>query len=382
MVFSKQIGGYTLGKKIGEGKYGTVRLVKRQGSDETFAIKIVDKEKLLSEDDWKRIRRETTVLTKLQHPNIINLFDVIETDQHICIVTEYANGGDLYEYITKQSHRRLSKSDAFGLFRQMVDAIDYCHSHFVVHRDLKPENVFLTHDHKIKIGDFGFARTFNPGDVLSTPCGSFAYAAPEVIAGRNYLGPSSDVWSLGCILYAMLTGKFPFEGNNNVETIMRVKEGKFNDNPHLHNNEIRDFLREIFRPIPAQRLTARQIAEHSIMWQEKSLLAKLLHPFAVKLSQKKSQNALEVTLRKSFSESELRSSGDSLGSSTRNSPLPKMRQMTSKKEAIPPQNRGLPGPEEETKMEAPETDDTQDYAPRRSFSSSDVRSTMMILPPT
>lgn len=132
----------------------------------------------------------------LKHSNVVGLFDVIENRSYICIVMEFAAGGELFDYITKQT--KLSDFEAHNFFIQFLDALSYCHAQRIVHRDLKAENVFLDSNMQtIKIGDWGFASVFSPGSTIETACGSLDYAAPEILSGRPHVGPEVDVWALG-----------------------------------------------------------------------------------------------------------------------------------------------------------------------------------------
>ena len=162
---------YKINKRLGEGRFGKVVLAEDEAVQQ-YAIKCIRKSRIENERDFQRIRRETKILASLRHPNLVKLYEVLETEKAIYIVMEYASGGDLYQKIISAPHQRLPLDVSLRLFRQMMDALQYCHSHFVVHRDLKPENILLDKTGLVKIGDFGFSRTFNPLDVgLQTSCG-------------------------------------------------------------------------------------------------------------------------------------------------------------------------------------------------------------------
>ena len=176
------------------------------------AIKILDLQEIAKKSRTgktvpqlrERVLREVSILQHLQHENIVRLFDAIEDGHKIYIVMELAEGGELFDYLAAQ--RRLSESQARLFFRQLVSVIEYCHANFVIHRDLKLENILLDKSLNLKVVDFGLSNFITPGKLLETHCGSYHYTAPEVMDGGGYTGPSSDIWSLGVILYAFVFG--------------------------------------------------------------------------------------------------------------------------------------------------------------------------------
>lgn len=169
----------------------------------------------------ERITREIKILKKVRHPNVIQLYEVsfphphstpfkiIETDKELYMVMEYANGGELFDYIV--SHQRLNEKQACKFYHELISGIEYLHKSGVCHRDLKPENLLLDFDKTLKIVDFGLSNMYEKGETLKTACGSPCYAAPEMIAGKRYNGLQTDLWSSGVVLYAMVCGYLPFE---------------------------------------------------------------------------------------------------------------------------------------------------------------------------
>lgn len=180
---------YDLGETIGKGHYAVVKLARHVFTGEKVAVKVIDKTKL---DDVSRAHlfQEVRCMKLVQHPNVVRLYEVIDTQTKLYLVLEWGDGGDLYDYIMKQD-RGLGEDLARGYFAQIVQAISYCHKLHVVHRDLKPENVVFFENIKIvKLTDFGFSNKFVPGRKLDTSCGSLAYSAPEILLGDSYDAPA------------------------------------------------------------------------------------------------------------------------------------------------------------------------------------------------
>ena len=249
----KVVGNYTLGKVIGEGifsllflsqiilyfpgAYGKVRLGTHRLTSSRVAVKQIPK--ALS----ATLTREIHHHRQLHHPHVAQLYEVIATENSIWLVTELCSGGELFDYLTEKG--RASEEEARHIFGQICLAVNYLHEKGIVHRDLKLENVLLDERCRIKLGDFGFTREFDRGSYLETYCGTTGYASPEMLEGKKYLGPGNpfipprfdranispevDVWSLGVILYCLLTGGLPFDDDN--ESVMRamVIKGEFED---------------------------------------------------------------------------------------------------------------------------------------------------------
>lgn len=249
---------------LGHGSFAKVRLALHVKSGFVYAMKIIRKPEDLEEQNagYKRIRREVDNMRILNHQNIIELVEVFQTKRFICIVMEYCSVGDLFEYVAKK--KRLEEKEALRLFDQILSAVNYCHQKRVVHRDLKPENIFLDKNLNVRLGDFGFSRSFDPSQPrLSTCCGSFGFAAPELLLGEKYVGPSADIWSLGVILYMMICGVNPFNlekvgEDKNAELNMLL--GKYEDSPYL-SEFTRNLLDRIFDPKPENRITGEELEQ-------------------------------------------------------------------------------------------------------------------------
>ncbi|MXQ87451.1 hypothetical protein E5288_WYG000115 [Bos mutus] len=186
----------------------------------------------------------------------VKLFEVIETDKTLYLIMEYASGGEVFDYLV--AHGRMKEKEARAKFRQIVSAVQYCHQKRIVHRDLKAENLLLDADMNIKIADFGFSNEFTVGSKLDTFCGSPPYAAPELFQGKKYDGPEVDVWSLGVILYTLVSGSLPFDGQNLKELRERVLRGKYRI-PFYMSTDCENLLKRFLVLNPIKRGTLEQI---------------------------------------------------------------------------------------------------------------------------
>ena len=261
----KIIGHYILGKTIGEGTFGKVKLGRHTLTDEKVAVKILEKERIKDVSDVERVAREIHILKLIRHPNIIQLYEVssnqiIETPKHLFLIMEYASGGELFDYIVTKT--RLDEKEACCFFQQIVSGIEYIHKLGVVHRDLKPENLLLDCNKNIKIVDFGLSNTYKPNELLQTACGSPCYAAPEMIAGKKYVGLKVDLWSSGVILYAMLSGYLPFEDPNTSELYRKILNCEY-EIPEWISSLGRDIITLILDTNPETRYTIGKIRGHS-----------------------------------------------------------------------------------------------------------------------
>ncbi|XP_014348400.1 MAP/microtubule affinity-regulating kinase 3a isoform X3 [Latimeria chalumnae] len=249
------IGNYRLLKTIGKGNFAKVKLARHILTGREVAIKIIDKTQL-NPTSLQKLFREVRIMKILNHPNIVKLFEVIETEKTLYLVMEYASGGEVFDYLV--AHGRMKEKEARAKFRQIVSAVQYCHQKYIVHRDLKAENLLLDADMNIKIADFGFSNEFTVGNKLDTFCGSPPYAAPELFQGKKYDGPEVDVWSLGVILYTLVSGSLPFDGQNLKELRERVLRGKYRI-PFYMSTDCENLLKRFLVLNPVKRGTLEQI---------------------------------------------------------------------------------------------------------------------------
>lgn len=213
---------FTVIKKLGKGTYGKVQLAINKETGQEVAIKTIKKTKIENEQDLQRVRREIQIMSSIEHPHIIHIYEVFENKDKIVLIMQYAPGGELYEYVSRS--KVLDDSEARRLFRQIATAIYYCHQNKICHRDLKLENILLDEKNNAKLADFGLSNIFDKKRQLKTFCGSPLYASPEIVQGSPYEGPEVDCWSLGVLLYTLVYGAMPFDGSNFKRLVKQISE--------------------------------------------------------------------------------------------------------------------------------------------------------------
>ncbi|XP_012738370.1 serine/threonine-protein kinase BRSK2 isoform X5 [Fundulus heteroclitus] len=256
---SQYVGPYRLEKTLGKGQTGLVKLGVHCITGQKVAIKIVNREKL-SESVLMKVEREIAILKLIEHPHVLKLYDVYENNKYLYLVLEHVSGGELFDYLVKKG--RLTPKEARKFFRQIISALDFCHSHSICHRDLKPENLLLDEKNNIRIADFGMASLQVGDSLLETSCGSPHYACPEVIRGERYDGRRADVWSCGVILFALLVGALPFDHDNLRQLLEKVKSGVFHM-PHFIPPDCQALLKGMIEVNPDKRLTLEAIQKHT-----------------------------------------------------------------------------------------------------------------------
>lgn len=245
-------------KKLGQGTYGKVQLGINKETGQEVAIKTIKKCKIETEADLIRIRREIQIMSSVQHPNIIHIYEVFENWEKMVLVMEYAAGGELYDYLSER--KVLSEQEARRIFRQIATAVFYCHKHKICHRDLKLENILLDQVGNAKIADFGLSNVFDEQRLLSTFCGSPLYASPEIVKGTPYHGPEVDCWSLGVLLYTLVYGAMPFDGSNFKQLVKQISQSDYFEpkKPSPASPLIRDML----TACPGRRADIEKICSH------------------------------------------------------------------------------------------------------------------------
>ena len=250
---------YIILKDLGHGSYGQVKKVKHKKMNEVRAMKITNKKSVSS-------KYEIEILRKISHPNITNIFEIFEDSKKYYIIMEFLEGGELFDAIT--SIGSFSEESACQIMKQILSAIFYLHSSNIVHRDLKPENIMLLQkpqndNYHIKLIDFGTAKEFKPGKKMCKFIGTSYYIAPEVLKERY--DEKCDVWSCGIILYILLCGYPPFNGNTNVEIFQAIQ----NQNPIFTGeeweditSEAKDLIKLMLKKNPNERWSAEQCLKH------------------------------------------------------------------------------------------------------------------------
>jgi serine/threonine-protein kinase HSL1 (negative regulator of Swe1 kinase) len=285
------IGPWSLGKTIGHGGCSRVRLVRHKYTRENGAVKIISRStaehtraqslaNLIetiknnaspNPTGFKPIpyglEREIAVMKLLQHENIVRLFDVWENSNELYLIMEHVKGGELFGYVEARKVG-VPEDETIFVFRQIIAALLYCHRMHICHRDLKPENILIDPDKlQVKLIDFGMAALQADGKLLTTPCGSPHYAAPEVVSAKPYDGKLADVWSCGVILYVMLTGSTPFnygEGNDIRGLFKDIAKARF-FMPEYLSAEAKDLIRRIFVVDPTERITIDELWDHPLV---------------------------------------------------------------------------------------------------------------------
>jgi calcium/calmodulin-dependent protein kinase I len=260
---------YSLGKDLGAGSFGVVKHAKKIDSSEQFAVKIINKKRLESED-LEALQTEIDLLSQIDHPNIVKLHEIYEDKEFFYMIFELMQGGELFERIVDKDH--YSEKEASEALNPIVDAIRYCHSMGIAHRDLKPENLlYATKESNslIKITDFGLAKVISEEDMMQTQCGTPSYVAPEVLQndGRGY-DLSVDCWSIGVILYVMLCGFPPFYHEDETVLFELIKQGEYSfPTPHCDNisEAGKDLIKKLLVVEPSKRLKADEILDHPWM---------------------------------------------------------------------------------------------------------------------
>ncbi|NWZ16095.1 SNRK kinase, partial [Agelaius phoeniceus] len=258
---AKIAGLYDLERTLGKGHFAVVKLARHVFTGQRVAVKVIDKSKLAGEAAGQLLQ-EVRCMKLVQHPNVVRLYEVIDTHAKLYLILELGDGGDMFDHIMRHEGG-LAEPRAKHYFAQIVHAISYCHKLHVVHRDLKPENVvFFQEQGVVKLTDFGFSNRFQPGKMLTTSCGSLAYSAPEILLGDEYDAPAVDIWSLGVILYMLVCGHPPFQEANDSETLTMIMDCRYTVPPHV-SAQCADLISRMLQRDPKQRASLEQIEGHA-----------------------------------------------------------------------------------------------------------------------
>jgi len=257
---------YVLGDEIGKGGFSIVYQAERKKDQKEFAVKCIKKD-MVEGEDIKLLRREVQIMKKLDHPNILKLFEVYEDDKQFFLVMELVKGKELFDKIVERG--MYSERDASNIIFQVVSAVDYLHTNGIAHRDLKPENLLSAGEGEneiIKIADFGFSKSFAGDDAekLMTSCGSPGYVAPEILTAESY-DKSVDMWSVGVIIYILLSGYPPFYADSAPALFKKIMDVKYDFDDSVWediSDSAKDLIRNLLVKEPSKRFTAKQCLQH------------------------------------------------------------------------------------------------------------------------
>ncbi|KAL0968245.1 hypothetical protein UPYG_G00264260 [Umbra pygmaea] len=256
----KIAGLYDLDRTLGKGHFAVVKLARHIFTGQLVAVKVIDKTKLDTMATG-HLLQEVRCMKLVQHPNVVRLYEVIDTATKLYLILELGDGGDMYDYILRHDGG-VAEDTAKVHFAQILRAISYCHRLHVVHRDLKPENVvFFRQQGTVKLTDFGFSNLFKPGTMLMTSCGSLAYSAPEILLGEEYDAPAIDIWSLGVILYMLVCGQPPFQETNDSETLTMIMDCRYTVPAHV-SADCKELISRMLQRNPSSRASLEEIKNH------------------------------------------------------------------------------------------------------------------------
>lgn len=256
---------YRIGKVLGSGAFGEVRLCLHKDTQSQRAVKVLRKN-LLDEKEMDMLKNEIAILKDMDHPNIVKMYEFLEDEKRIYIVTEICKGGELFDEILNRS--KFDEKDGAIVMKQLLSAINYCHKKNIVHRDLKPENMLLEQDkdlEKLKIVDFGTSLTFDPDRALDEKLGTAYYIAPEVI--KKSYNEKCDLWSCGVIMYILLSGEPPFNDPkaDNEAIMKKVEKGKYDLTKGIWktvSKEAKDLIKKLLTYKPEDRISAEDALQH------------------------------------------------------------------------------------------------------------------------
>eukprot|EP00182_Erythrolobus_australicus_P002892 CAMPEP_0185832558 /NCGR_PEP_ID=MMETSP1353-20130828/2150_1 /TAXON_ID=1077150 /ORGANISM="Erythrolobus australicus, Strain CCMP3124" /LENGTH=743 /DNA_ID=CAMNT_0028530737 /DNA_START=79 /DNA_END=2310 /DNA_ORIENTATION=- len=264
-----KVGKFIVGETLGEGSYSVVKRCIHEDTREQYALKVMSKDKLPSANLEKQVRKEVKIMQYLRHPHVVTVHDVLMSERNMYIVMELVNGVELYDEVIRCG--RFDESTSRRVFQQVADAVAHCHTKGVFHRDLKPENVLVDAMRNVKVCDFGMgwiqeheAAMSSSSTLMHTQVGTPQYMAPEVLrtSPEGYRGDKVDIWSLGMILYVMLSGSTAFPGDDTESVLKQILGRRKMRYPPHFKKDVRALLDGMLQRDPEKRITMQQIREH------------------------------------------------------------------------------------------------------------------------
>lgn len=268
----REIHQYIISSEIGRGAYASVYKAFNKENRRSYAVKVIPKNNLRSESEKERFQREINSSSFLRHDNIVAVHDLFWDDNNYYMIQDLCGGGDLFQYIVKT--KQISEPNAAYLFRQICEAVQYLHSYGVAHRDLKPENILIDKFPRVKIADFGICGYVQEDSLMKSFVGSPSYASPECISKVEYDGKISDIWSLGVILYVMVTGNSPWN-QNTPQMVNQIQQADY-ILPDELSDDCKDLIRRMLTVMPNERINMTDVLNHS--WFECAAQSHLKQP--------------------------------------------------------------------------------------------------------
>ena len=255
---------YSKEKLLGKGSYGEVYLVKNNITGTIRAMKVIDKNNEEEELTDEEILNEINILKKIDHPNIVKIFEFYSNKSKYYLILEFCEGGNLYEFLDEN---KLSEFQVIYIMFQILSAMNYCHNMNILHRDLKPDNILIKKSEnglcRVKICDFGTSYIFKKGEKQKEAIGTLNYMAPEVL--KEKYNQKCDLWSCGVIMYILLTGRKPFVGRDDIEVMSKILSNSYNKNLiNKYNRYTKDLLSKLLETNPKKRLDAEQALNHKV----------------------------------------------------------------------------------------------------------------------